>query len=189
MNFVDIKELSHYVKDQYNATNFFTLLGNIFGNYPQGMILKTIRNAMTPGDKILIDVHVMSEGSMESRTWQIKEMIRSYSNPSSQEQVVALLADAGIDRTDGAIDVEFSKDKLFPQMDVVERYFRFGRSKVITYQREDIYFAKGERIMVGYSNKYTFECLENILTSHGLCIVKDSQDDTGRYHQILCELR
>ena len=188
MNFTDIKSLSQYVKKQYYSTNFFTLLGNTLGNYPQAMILKTIRDAMTPGDKILIDVSVKKAGSIKEEAAQINTMVQAYKNPSGIERVLASLSDAHIEETDGDIEVEFSVDELFPQMGAVKQFFCFSRSKVITYHGQTVYFAKGERILVGYSNKYTFETLENILSSHGLRIVQFDKDTTGEIHQLLCEL-
>ena len=188
-NFMDIKEISQSIKRHYNPTNFFTFLGNTLGNYPQAMILTTLRNAMTSGDKILIDVHIKSAGSIEEEVAQAHEMVKSYNNnPSFRERTLALLSEARIEETDGVIEVEFNKDNLFPQMDVVELYFRFNRNKIITYLGEDVYFGKDERILVGYSNRYTFETLENILSSHGLRIIKDVKDDTGKYCQVLCTL-
>ena len=188
-NFVDIKDISHHVKKSYNGTNFFTLLGNTLGNYPQAMILKTFRSSMAPGDKILIDVNVKIAKSSEEEAAQIDEMIQGYDdNPAFQERNLALLSEAHIEAADGSLEVEFTRDEFFPQMSVLKQYFRFSRSKTISYQGEDVYFAKGERILIHYSNKYTFESLENILTSHGLHIIKYAKDDTGRYCLILCEL-
>ena len=186
--FMDIKALSRHVKKHYHSTNFFTLLGNTLGNYPQAVILKTIRNAMTPGDKILIDVNVKSAGSPEEEAEQVAKMIQAYSNASDLERISALLSEANIEETDGNLEVEYTRDDYFPQMQVIKQFFHFNRSKTITYEGEDIYFTKGERILVCISNKYTFESLENILTSHGLRIIKYAKDATGKYYQLLCEL-
>ena len=191
MHFRHIRHLSRYVKKHYSATNFFTLLGNTIGNYPPAMMLKTLRNAMTPGDKILIEVHAKSGGSIEEEATQIREIIKKHhNNPALQERILALLSEASIEEADGTIEVEFNKDKFFPQMGVIEQYFCFNRNKTITYLGEEVYFVKGERILVGYSNKYTFQSLDyrNILTSHGLHIIKHATDDTGKCYQLLCEL-
>ena len=188
-NFMDISDISHHTKKYYHATNFFTLLGNTLGNYPQAMILTTIRSAMSPGDKILIDVRVTPpENDIEKQAKQIAETIQEYDNPNERERILASLSEAGIKETDGVVEVESNSDKRFPQMRVVEQYFCFTRNRVVSYQGTDIYFAKGERILVGYSNKYTFESLKNLLTSHGLHIIKHAKDDTGKYYQVLCEL-
>lgn len=189
MNFTDIEDICSYVKRNYNPVNFLTLLGNTLGNYPQAMILKTIRNAMTPGDKILIDCSCkIAAESIEEEVAQVEETIRTYSNSTGKSRILASLSAADIAETDGNIEVSVSTDELFPQMQVVKQFFHFNRSKTIKYNGEDIYFAKGERILVGYSNKYTIESLETLLTSHGLRIVKHAKDDTGKYYQVLCEL-
>ena len=190
MQFKHIKHLSRYVKKYYSATNFFVFLGNTLGNYPPAMMLKTIRNAMIPGDKILIGVHAKSAGNIEEEATQIHEIIKGYNNSTLREHILALLSEAHIEATDGIIEIEFNKNKHFPQMGAIEQYFCFGRNKVVTYNGEDIYFGKGERILVSYSNKYTFESLDyrNILTSHGLHVIKHAEDDTGKCYQMLCEL-
>ncbi len=184
--FMDIEDIGRYVKRHYNSTNFFTLLGNTLGNYPQAMILTTFRNAMKPGDKVLIEVHAKSTESLEEE--QIDETLKGYDNPIYTEQLIASLSAAGIDGTDGTIEVEFNADKFFPQIDVVEQYFCFDRNKVVNYEGTQIYFAKGERILVDYSNKYTLESLKHLLTSHGLRTIKHTKDETGKYYLMLCEL-
>ena len=190
MNFVDIEKISRDVKKRYHATNFFTLLGNTLGNYPQAMILKTIRKAMKPGDKILIDVHANPAGSIEEKASQSAKILGEYDNTTNRERILTLLSEAHIEAADGTIEVEFVNDDFFPQMEVVKKYFRFNRNKTAHYQEEDVYFAKDDRILVGYSNKYTFKSLEgkNVFTSHGLRIIKHAKDATGRYYQVLCEL-
>ena len=191
LQFKHIKHLSRYIKKDYSSTNFFIFLGNTFGNHPPAMMLKTIRSAMTPGDKILIEVHAKSMDSIEEEATQIKEIVKRYNNnPILRERNLALLAEAHIEATDGYIEIEFNKEKLFPQMGAVEQYFCFNRSKTITYLGQDVYFAEGERILLGYSNKYTFKSLDyrNILTSHGLHIIKHAKDPSGKCYQMLCEL-
>ncbi len=188
MNFMHIKHLSRYVKSQYHATNFFTLLGNTLANYPQAMILKTLRNAMSPGDKILIDANIKSAKNTEEEAEEVDEMLKKYDNPYTRQLILASLSEARIEETDGTIEIEFGRDDFFPQMGAIKSFFCFDRSKVITYQDEDIYFAKGERILTHYSNNYTLESLESILISHGLNIIKHIKSADGKYYQLLCEL-
>lgn len=188
-DFMRIKGICHHIKKHYNATNFFTFLGNTMGNYPQAMILKTIRSAMAPGDKILLDADVKVVGSLDEEVAHIDRIVQEYkNNPTYLEKTLASLSEAGIKETDGCIEVDFGRDDFFTEMDVVKQYFRFNRSRVITYQGEDVYFANSERILVHYSNKYTFKALENILTSHGLRIIEYDKDSTGECYLMLCEL-
>ena len=189
-NFTDIKEISRYIRKHYKATHFFTLLGNTLGNYSEALVLKTLRNAMIPGDKVLIDVHAKLAGNNDEETEQIHEIIKGYDNPSCRENILVVLSEAGIDKTDGDVQIEFNRNQRFPQIGGIEHYFCFSRDKMVTYEGEDIYFAKGERILVTYSNKYTFESLENknIFTSHGFRIIKHTTDATKKYYQLLCEL-
>lgn len=186
----DIKEISQYIKTNYNATNFFTFLGNTIGNYPQALMLTTLRNIMAPGDKILIDIHTKPPDSVKKEASQIDEIIKAYNNPSFRERTLVLLAEASIEATDGDIKMEFCNDEFFPEMEVIKQYFCFNRNKTITYRGENICFAKGDRILVGYSNKYIFTPLEkkNVFTSHGLRIINHATDTTKRYYQLLCEL-
>ncbi len=190
-NFIHIKEISQRVKKYYNPTNFFTFLGNTIGNYPQAIMLKTLRNAMTPGDKILIDVHARSGESVEEQAIQIDKMIESYdSNPAIRERIPASFFEIGIEATDGIIEIEYGKDDFFPKIGAIKYFFCFTRNKIITYRGTDVYFAKGERILVHYSNKYTFDSLEqrNIFTSHGLRITKHVKDAVEKCYLLLCEL-
>lgn len=182
-NFTDIKNICHDIKKRYNPTNFFTLLGNTLGSYPQAMILKTIRNAMTPGDKILIDVHIEKDVSATEKMLQENRY-----NPTYVEKTMATLSEAGIDETDGEIQVELYKNENFPEINTVNHYFCFKRNKIVTYNGESFYFGKEERILVSYSNQYTLEFLENILTSNGLRIVKQANDNNRKCCQVLCEL-
>lgn len=188
VNFEDIEDLSEYVRDQYNPTNFFTLLGNTLGNLSQPLVLETMRNAMAPGEKLLVDVRCKSPKVPNEEELQIAKTIEAYDNPANRERIQGLLSAAGIEETDGIIDFEFGKDDYFPEMDVIKKFFRFTQSKTITYRRQTIHFAKNERILVGYANKYSFGFLENLFNSHGLRIIRNALDSTGRINQLLCEL-
>ena len=188
-DFMRIKDICQHIKKHYHATNFFTFLGNTLGNYPQAMILKTIRSAMVPKDKILIDAHLKVSGSIEEEAAQIDKIVHEYKhNPTYLEKTLASLSEAGIKETDGTLEVDFGIDEFFTQIDVVKQYFRFNRNRTINYLGEDVCFANSERILVHYSNKYTFETLENILISHGLRITKHTNDTTGECCLMLCEL-
>lgn len=186
-DFESIKEIAQFVRDHYNATSFFTLLGNTLGNYPQPVILKTIREAMRPGDSILLDVSCIITPS-DNDSFDVSALISQYDNENEYERILACLSEAGIEAIDGAIEVEFNRDKIFTELGVIEQYFRFNHSKVITYKGESMYFGKNERILVGYSNKYTLEALDSIFYSHGISLVKHVKNDAETVHQILCEL-
>lgn len=189
-NFADIKEISQYVRSKYKRRSFFTLLGNTLGNYPQATIIKTIRDTMVPGDKVLIDINAKSKGPIKRSISQFNELMQAYNSPTAKERTFALLSEANIETTDGTIRIELGKDEFFPQIEVVKEFFCFDRSRVVSYCGEDVYFAQGERILVGYSNRYTLEPLEheNIFTLHGLRIIRYTKDATGKYYQVLCEL-
>lgn len=183
----DITKIGKYVRENYYHSNLFTLLGNTFGNYSQAAIMKVIREAMQPNDFILIGVNLIDCKSEQEEIEEIKKTTLSYSNPAYKAQILLPLADTNIEFSDGEVVTEYTRNRFFPQIRVIENYFQFNKSKVVRAFGEDIYFAKGERILVSYSNKYTLEVLENIIASYGLRIVKNFSPKTG-YTKLLCQL-
>lgn len=182
--------ISNYLRKHYFPVNFYTLLGNTLGNYSQAEIIKTFRDSMYPEDFLLVEAHVLSESSADQEAQQIDEIISNYNNEAYNEQIILSLSHANIQKSDGIIEVEYATNAYFPKITVIEHYFKFKRNKVIRYLNEDIYFAKGERILVSYSNKYTLKSLSEIITDHGLKIVKtfDFRDKSIDYATLLCQV-
>jgi uncharacterized SAM-dependent methyltransferase len=182
--------ISNYLREHYYPINFYTLLGNTLGNYPQAEIIKTFRDSMHPEDFFLVEAHVLSSTSINNEAQQIDEIIANYNNKAYNEQILLSLSRANIQKSDGIIEVEYTSSAFFPKITVVEHYFKFKRNKAIRYLNEDIYFAKGERVLVSYSNKYTLKSLSEIITDHGLKIVKtfEFRDKTIDYATLLCQV-
>lgn len=172
----NLRTMSEHIRKRYYPNHLFTLLGNTLGNYPQGSILGVIRQSMHPQDLFLVGVS-LNQG---------EDVVAEYKYDAFP---FVPLRRTSIEQSDGDIEAEFGKDKLFPNINTIYNYFKFTKNVTISYGDEEILFRKGERILIGYSHKYSKESLIDILTGHGFKIIKTYTDTTGKYIKLLCKIQ
>lgn len=176
--------ISDSIRENNHNTNLFTILGNTFGNHPQEFISQTLREAMNHDDYLLIGAHISPDVLDPA---YIQDVIASYDNKEYNYQVMLSLAHANITEDDGHLEVEYSSDQFFPEIHVVSHYFVFEHSKVVRYQNKDVFFTKGERLRVTYSNKYKLNVLRSILSNHGFVIQQEFLNLKEGYAKMLCK--
>ncbi|CAA6800118.1 MAG: Unknown protein [uncultured Campylobacterales bacterium] len=185
-NAKNIRLISEEIREEHHSNHFFSLLGNSFGIYPQEYISKALRDAMNKDDYLLIEVHTSPDRITPTHT---KKMLLNYRREKFQKHIILILDKIGITLEDGDLELEYSNDKFFTEMTVVNYYFRFKKSKIIRFLDQDIYFAKDERILLFSSNKYKLSVLKNILNNHGFRIKEEFISSELNSVQILCQLK
>ncbi|CAA6813501.1 MAG: Unknown protein [uncultured Campylobacterales bacterium] len=178
--------ISESIRESHFKTHLFTILGNTFGNNPQELISETLRDSINSDDYVLIEVHLSPDRLTPK---YIQKIINAYDNEVYNEQVMLSLGRVDISTEDGYLEVEFEHDKLFPEIDSIKHYFRFSKPKMIRFMGKDLYFAKDERILVNYSNKYKLNNFKDLLKSHGFSINKEFLDENKQFGIFLCKLR
>lgn len=179
------KKISDQIRKNGYNNHLFVILSNTFGVYPQEVISAALRGGMSSGDYALIGVHLAPEHIDPQYT---QDTLSKYSNPTLHKRTMMALANAGITAEDGIVETEYNIDRSFLQMARISQYFRFTRSKVVHFMDQDIYFAKGERILVKYSYKYKLNTLKFILESYGFSIKQTYIAPNETYVKILCKL-
>lgn len=179
-----IKRASTQIKKNHNNINFFSVLNNTFGIYPQEYICKCLRDAMDQDDYLLLDVHLSPD---VVDPMYVQTMLRSYTRDEFKHHMLSALSPINLTLEHGVLELEYISDKFFTDIRVVKYYFRFNQNKIIKYMGENIYFSKNERILVFTSNKYSKNTLFEILTGHGFRIKKKYINNESSA-TLLCQL-
>ncbi|CAA6803776.1 MAG: Unknown protein [uncultured Campylobacterales bacterium] len=182
----NLKLVSKQTKKKNHESNLFTILGNTFGVYPNGMMLKTIKDAMTSDDYALIETHISPDATDPK---YIQSMITNYGNEDYNNHIMQVFNKCDISEDDGYIDVTYSNDRLFPDIDKVSHYFTFKKNKTIRYLDEKLSFVKGEKILATYSNKYKLNILRKIIKTNGFKMVKEYINREKGLIYILCQIK
>lgn len=180
-----LKLISSQIRKDHNPVHLFTILSNTFGAYPQEHICQCIRDAMNKNDYVLIEAHLAPD---EITPRHIQKIINNYKNPIYSSHVMHVCHRVGITEDDGYLELEYSNDRFFPELNVVKYYFKFNKPKVLEYMGELIYFSKDERIEIFSSNKYKIQTLRDILSNHGFVIKKEWIDTVSNSAEMLCQI-
>jgi len=102
----------------------------------------------------------------------IGEIFNAYNTKALQELSFGAIIRCGLKRTDGIIEIEFGKNKLYSQLDTIEYFFTFKKDRTIKYLNHEINFKINERILTYYSYKYDEKNITFLLTNNGFKIVR-----------------
>ncbi len=155
--------------------NSFLLLGNTLGNGDieyQIDLLKSIKQAMHPGEKLIVGVQVKSD---------LEKVLSSYQNEEAEKFVKLMLKRFGIeqDETTYKVLADEKNNQLLMTL-------TFNKDKEVNYK--DVYkiFKAGESITITVSHKYEDVEIEKIVQESGLKIVSKMENDKKDY--LLVEL-
>ena len=170
--------ISDHVRKRNYANHIFILLGNTFGNYHQAAILGMIRQSMKVGDYFFVGVDLNNDSPKT----------KGYDSQIYKKHMFAPFYNTSIQMEDGEIEMKGEVDELFPSIFTVKQYFKFVKNVTIEYNNEEVFFGKGEKMLISYSHKYNITSLGDLITAHGFKIVKTYQDETNNYVKLLCQL-
>jgi len=167
-DFEHLETLAPKIKKRTDSHNLISILGNTLGNLDQINTLNLIRRSMDKNDYLLFAVQILRRGKI----LDIGEIFNAYNTKALQELSFGAIIRCGLKRTDGIIEIEFGKNKLYSQLDTIEYFFTFKKDRTIKYLNHEINFKINERILTYYSYKYDEKNITFLLTNNGFKIVR-----------------
>lgn len=107
----------------------------------------------------------------------VRTVLPLYDNAPTREWLMTFLLDAGLERSDGAIDFQIEEGPL--GLKRIAARFRFDRGRVITIGKEEIRFEAGETVRLFFSYRHTPERLRHWFEQCGLRVLKEWIADSG----------
>lgn len=139
-DFENLENVTHLLKRGQFKNNFLLLLGNTLGNFEINELLYEIRSSMSDGDFLLIG------NGLDNRHHE--DIIKSYNSREVDDFLINILTQIGFVEGDLEFGVRFKNSR-------VECYYSVNKDKKISFQEKNIYFSKGDQIVVALSYKYT----------------------------------
>ncbi len=174
----DISSRMHVLlaADVAEAPRIFLLAGNTLGGFDPLDQVKNIGDAMRPGDRLIIDGELDSDGT--------RGIVES---DAARNFAFAPLASVGLTSEDGRIKFEQKRDTRHAGLCMVKKYFLADRDLRISMSSEDILLARGERIFMNFHYLYTPEAFTWLLEKHGaLTIQEQMHSPDGRFVTAIC---
>ena len=138
-DFENLENIASVLRKDEFKSNFLLLLGNTLGNFEINELLYEIRSSMKDGDFILIG------NGLDNRHHD--EILGTYNDPNINEWLVKILMQVGFGEKDLKFGVRFKNSR-------VELYYTILNDKLLKFQDKNIYFSKGDQILVSVSYKY-----------------------------------
>lgn len=127
--------------------NVFLLLGNTLGNFEINDLLYEIRSAMKDEDLLLIDTAVVDEKINEKTELQARnKMVESF--------LVNIPLQLGLKKDDLEYSARFRNSRI-------EFFFTIKNDRKVAFQDKNVYFNKGDQIIVAIAYKHDKEDLKS----------------------------
>jgi uncharacterized SAM-dependent methyltransferase len=184
-DFRHLERLAPEIRKKTGSGNLFSILGNTLGNLDQKKTLDLLKNSMDKKDYLLIAVQILETKEILN----MGEILSAYSTRAWRNLSYGAIMRTGAKMSDGIIEMEFEKDKLYPQFHVVQYFFTFKRDKTLTYLNRRLHFRMGERIPVYFSYKYDMKNITFLLDKYGFKIIKTFLSPGKKYLLALVKLK
>jgi len=184
-DFIYLPSLTPKIKKQTGGANIISILGNTLGNLNQVNTLNLIRRSMDRKDYLLVSFQILEAGKI----LEIGEILGAYNTKAWHELSFGTIMRSGLKKSDGVTQVEFGKDKLYPQLNIIEFFFSFKKDKTIRYGGHEFDFKAGERILTYYSYKYDEKNITFLLNNNGFKIERTFLSPGKNYLMALAKLK
>jgi len=184
-DFMHLESLMPKIKEQTGKANIISFLGNTLGNFNQVNTLNLIRRSMDRKDFLLFAVQILESGKIID----IGEILGAYNTKAWHELSYGTIMRSGLKKSDGIMEVEFGKDKLYPQLNIIEFFFTLKKDKTVRHLGHEIDFRAGERIRTYYSYKYDEKNINFLLNNNGFKVVKSFFTPGQKYLLALAKLK
>lgn len=147
-DFENLENVANLIKSQKSGKNLFLLLGNTLGNFEINELLYEIRSSMESGEVLLI-----GNGLNNSN---IEDIIKSYNTSDVYNFLIHLLTQLGFEQSDLEFNVRFENSR-------VELFYTVKDNVKISFLDKNVYFNKGDQIIVSVSYKYDKDEFKSLL--------------------------
>jgi uncharacterized SAM-dependent methyltransferase len=174
-------ELGNFAEETYKLRvggfqNLMLFLGSTLGNQSnRSRILTNFRDSMTSDDFLIIGVELVN-------LYKIDKILKQYHGKENEDFVFTVAEYLGIGREDGEFEIRFNKESH-----QVEIYFHFIKDKNINFSAENIIFEKDDKLLLGYSHKFTEWIFTKVLSEVGFRIELMTTSSEKGYSLIMCQ--
>jgi uncharacterized SAM-dependent methyltransferase len=175
----DISSPPHLVfaADAAASPRLFIMAGGTLGGFDPLMQIRAIAQAMSRGDRLLIDGEFRRDDSVERRD-----------NPAVRKWTFAPLAGAGMGAQDGEVRFEEKRDERRQGLFQIARVFRAAQDLHATALGEDVVIQRGERISLNFRYLYSEEAFRWLIEKHaGLRILREYVSPEKRFVTVLAQ--
>lgn len=175
----DISSPPHliFAADAAASPRLFMMAGGTLGGFDPLMQIRAVAQAMSKGDRLLIDGEFHRDDSVARRD-----------HPAVRKWAFAPLAGIGVLEHNGEVRFEEKRDERHPGLYQVARVFRAAEDVHTTVAGEDITIQKSERVSLNFEYVYEEKALRWLLEKYGgLHILREFPSPEGRFATFLCE--
>lgn len=138
-DFENLENISQLLRRGVFKNNLILLLGNTLGNFEINELLYEIRSSMNQGDLLLIG------NGLDSRN--AADMLKAYDNNFLDNLLSKVLTQIGFKSNEIQYGVRFRNSRI-------EMFYSVTKDTKISFLDKNIYFMKGDQIIVAISYKY-----------------------------------
>jgi len=151
-DFENLENVTPLLRTGKFKKNLILLLGNTLGNFEVNELLYVIRTSMEKGDLFFLDTAVDDHKQ--------KERALSYqNNKKSNAWLINVPLQLGLSKEDVEFGVRFRNSRI-------ECYYTITRDKKISFQNKNLYFMKGDQMIVLVAYKHDKTNLKEYLNMH-----------------------
>ncbi len=151
------------------------LIGNTLGAFDPIAEARAVARLLRPGDALLVDGELYAG----------ETTIAGYDNPLNRRFAWAPLHAVGIRDDDGELVFEVKDDPRLPGMHLIPKHFRAARDLEALMGGETLRLARGERLDMNHSYKYSADTFVRILSDAGLTARWQGRSDDQRFLMVL----
>ncbi len=173
----DISSPMHVVlaSDAAESPKLMVMSGNTLGAFDPLDHIRNIAETMKGGDRLLLDAEIFREGGPDEDQAKLAKF------------AMAPLASLGIQEDDGQIRFETKSDERHPGMHMTAKYFQPHRDLRIAIAGREISIARGERIFMNFSYRFTPAAFRWLLKEHAkLKVEMEFLSSDGRFIVAVC---
>ena len=174
-------ELGNFAEVTYKlrsdgSQNLLLFLGSTLGNQSdRSRVLTNFRDSMTSDDFLIIGVELVN-------LYKIDKILKQYYGKENEDFVFTVAEYIGIKRDDGRFEVRFNNE-----LHRVEVYFHFLKNRKINFSGEEIIFEKDDKLLLGYSHKFTEWIFTKVLSEIGFRIELLTTSSERSYSLVMCQ--
>ena len=174
-DFTNPTHLQALTADPETPRRLVLLIGNTLGAFDPIAEARELARLLRPGDALLVDGEIYAGDAT----------VAGYDNPLNRRFAWAPLNAVGISERDGELVFEAADDARLPGLHLIPKHFRAGRDVEPMLGGQVLRLARGERLAMNHSYKYTADTFLRILTDAGLSPRWQGRSDDQRFLMVL----
>jgi len=141
-DFENIENIAHLLRIGKFKQNLYLLLGNTLGNFEINELLYEIRSGMKEGDYLLIGNGLSTKNP--------EALLESYTTDHVNNFLEHIPLQLGLDKSDISFGTRFKNSRI-------ELFYALNKNKLVKFQDKEVFFNKGDRVIVSVSYHYRKE--------------------------------